>query len=146
MKLAPKSISGVIHKNFDNQKTSWQIPVVVDTMLADHIVPIVCRSGLRTCLVRRSEQSPCSIRTLRLIEQEKRPVNPIVCLTVSENLQARLSLEALGSTFLINVQWGTPSARYYGGNENNIDQVELFCQKRATLKLSTWTPRRVEEC
>lgn len=51
-------------------------------------------------------------------------------LIASENFTSRAVLDALGSVLSNKYSEGYPGARYYGGNEN-IDQVELLCQKRA---------------
>lgn len=51
-------------------------------------------------------------------------------LIASENFTSRSVLDALGSVLSNKYSEGYPGARYYGGNEN-IDQVELLCQKRA---------------
>jgi len=48
----------------------------------------------------------------------------------SENLTSKAVLQALGSVLSNKYSEGYPGARYYGGNEN-IDQVEELCQKRA---------------
>ena len=39
-------------------------------------------------------------------------------------------MEALGSSMTNKYSEGRPGARYYGGNEN-VDRVELLCEKRA---------------
>ena len=39
-------------------------------------------------------------------------------------------MEALGSALTNKYSEGLPGARYYGGNEN-IDKIEVLCQKRA---------------
>jgi len=51
-------------------------------------------------------------------------------LIASENFTSKAVLDALGSVLSNKYSEGYPGARYYGGNEN-IDQVELLCQKRA---------------
>mmetsp|Transcript_9476 Transcript_9476/g.21024 ORF Transcript_9476/g.21024 Transcript_9476/m.21024 type:complete len:146 (+) Transcript_9476:272-709(+) len=67
---------------------------------------------------------------VKLIEQEKaRQLNSIV-LIASENFTSKAVLDALGSVLSNKYSEGYPGARYYGGNEN-IDQVEIMCQKRA---------------
>lgn len=65
-----------------------------------------------------------------LIEQEKARQRNSLVLIASENFTSRAVLEALGSVLSNKYSEGYPGARYYGGNEN-IDQVELLCQKRA---------------
>ena len=62
-------------------------------------------------------------------EEEARQLNGIE-LIASENFTSRAVLDALGSVLSNKYSEGYPGARYYGGNEN-IDQVELLCQKRA---------------
>ena len=66
----------------------------------------------------------------RLIEQEKARQRSSLVLIASENFTSRAVLDALGSVLSNKYSEGYPGARYYGGNEN-IDQVELLCQKRA---------------
>lgn len=65
-----------------------------------------------------------------LIEQEKKRQQSSLVLIASENFTSRAVLDALGSVMSNKYSEGYPGARYYGGNEN-IDQVELMCQKRA---------------
>lgn len=67
---------------------------------------------------------------LTLIEQEKARQRSSLVLIASENFTSKPVLEALGSVLSNKYSEGYPGARYYGGNEN-IDQVELLCQKRA---------------
>lgn len=66
----------------------------------------------------------------QLIEQEKARQRNSLVLIASENFTSKAVLEALGSVLSNKYSEGYPGARYYGGNEN-IDQVELLCQKRA---------------
>mmetsp|Transcript_17672 Transcript_17672/g.36607 ORF Transcript_17672/g.36607 Transcript_17672/m.36607 type:complete len:125 (-) Transcript_17672:215-589(-) len=63
-----------------------------------------------------------------LIEQEKARQRNSLVLIASENFTSRSVLDALGSVLSNKYSEGYPGARYYGGNEN-IDQVELLCQK-----------------
>jgi glycine hydroxymethyltransferase len=65
-----------------------------------------------------------------LIEQEKARQRNSLVLIASENFTSKAVLEALGSVLSNKYSEGYPGARYYGGNEN-IDRVELLCQKRA---------------
>jgi glycine hydroxymethyltransferase len=74
-----------------------------------------------------SDQDP---ELLHLIEQEKARQRNSLVLIASENFTSKAVLEALGSVLSNKYSEGYPGARYYGGNEN-IDQVELLCQKRA---------------
>lgn len=67
---------------------------------------------------------------LKLIEQEKARQRNSLVLIASENFTSKAVLESLGSVLSNKYSEGYPGARYYGGNEN-IDQVELLCQKRA---------------
>lgn len=73
----------------------------------------------------------------RLIEQEKARQRASLVLIASENFTSRAVLDALGSVLSNKYSEGYPGARYYGGNEN-IDQVEMLCQRRAleTFNLS----------
>jgi len=66
----------------------------------------------------------------RLIEQEKKRQQSSLVLIASENFTSKAVLDSLGSVLSNKYSEGYPGARYYGGNEN-IDQVELLCQKRA---------------
>merc|ERR1711966_592803 len=65
-----------------------------------------------------------------IIEREKERQWKGLELIPSENFTSASILEALGSVLSNKYSEGYPGARYYGGNEN-IDQVELMCQKRA---------------
>lgn len=65
-----------------------------------------------------------------LIEQEKKRQQSSLVLIASENFTSRAVLDGLGSVLSNKYSEGYPGARYYGGNEN-IDQVEILCQKRA---------------
>lgn len=65
-----------------------------------------------------------------LIEQEKARQRSSLVLIASENFTSKAVLQALGSVLSNKYSEGYPGSRYYGGNEN-IDQVELLCQKRA---------------
>mmetsp|Transcript_9007 Transcript_9007/g.11986 ORF Transcript_9007/g.11986 Transcript_9007/m.11986 type:complete len:513 (-) Transcript_9007:143-1681(-) len=67
---------------------------------------------------------------MNLIEQEKARQRNSLVLIASENFTSRAVLDSLGSVLSNKYSEGYPGARYYGGNEN-IDQVELLCQKRA---------------
>jgi glycine hydroxymethyltransferase len=67
---------------------------------------------------------------MTLIEQEKARQKNSLVLIASENFTSKAVLEALGSVLSNKYSEGYPGARYYGGNEN-IDQIELLCQKRA---------------
>lgn len=67
-----------------------------------------------------------------LIEQEKARQRNSLVLIASENFTSKAVLDALGSVLSNKYSEGYPGARYYGGNEN-IDQVELLCQKRALV-------------
>lgn len=66
----------------------------------------------------------------KLIEQEKARQRSSLVLIASENFTSRAVLDALGSVLSNKYSEGYPGSRYYGGNEN-IDQVEIMCQKRA---------------
>lgn len=65
-----------------------------------------------------------------LMEREKARQRSSLVLIASENFTSRAVLEALGSVLSNKYSEGYPGARYYGGNEN-IDQIESLCQKRA---------------
>jgi len=65
-----------------------------------------------------------------LIEQEKARQRSSLVLIASENFTSKAVLQSLGSVLSNKYSEGYPGARYYGGNEN-IDQVEILCQKRA---------------
>ena len=65
-----------------------------------------------------------------LIEAEKKRQQSSLVLIASENFTSKAVLESLGSVLSNKYSEGYPGARYYGGNEN-IDQVESLCQKRA---------------
>ena len=62
--------------------------------------------------------------------QEKARQRSSLVLIASENFAPRAVFDALGSIMSNKYSEGYPGARYYGGNEN-IDQVEALCQKRA---------------
>ena len=64
------------------------------------------------------------------ILQEKARQRSSLVLIASENFAPRAVFDGLGSIMSNKYSEGYPGARYYGGNEN-IDQVEALCQKRA---------------
>jgi len=66
----------------------------------------------------------------QLIEQEKKRQQSSLVLIASENFTSKAVLDGLGSVLSNKYSEGYPGSRYYGGNEN-IDQIELLCQKRA---------------
>ena len=53
-----------------------------------------------------------------------------IVLIASENFTSKAVFDALGSPMCNKYSEGYPGARYYGGNQN-IDRIELLCQKRA---------------
>uniref|UniRef100_A0A7S2EL27 Serine hydroxymethyltransferase n=1 Tax=Trieres chinensis TaxID=1514140 RepID=A0A7S2EL27_TRICV len=65
-----------------------------------------------------------------LIESEKARQRSSLVLIASENFTSKAVLDALGSVLSNKYSEGYPGARYYGGNEN-IDRVEMLCQRRA---------------
>ncbi|CAJ1947479.1 unnamed protein product [Cylindrotheca closterium] len=97
------------------------------------ISPLTRRMGLRSFATGNSlndSLSKVDPELTTLIEQEKARQRNSLVLIASENFTSRAVLEALGSVLSNKYSEGYPGARYYGGNEN-IDQVELLCQKRA---------------
>ena len=104
--------------------------------LRNAIAPIVRRSKLPRNFASASgfglnkslaEMDP---ELCQLIEQEKKRQQSSLVLIASENFTSKAVLDALGSVLSNKYSEGYPGARYYGGNEN-IDQVEMLCQKRA---------------
>lgn len=103
--------------------------------LRSALTPVARRGGLRFLASSAGadlnkplvEQDP---ELCTLIEQEKARQRNSLVLIASENFTSRAVLDALGSVLSNKYSEGYPGARYYGGNEN-IDQVELLCQKRA---------------
>jgi len=101
--------------------------------LRSTIAPFARRTGLRYFAAGSdlnkslSDQDP---ELCTLIEQEKARQRNSLVLIASENFTSKAVLDALGSVLSNKYSEGYPGARYYGGNEN-IDQVELLCQKRA---------------
>jgi glycine hydroxymethyltransferase len=101
--------------------------------LRSAVRPVVRRSGMRSFaagsdLNKRLQEIDPELCTL--IEQEKARQRNSLVLIASENFTSRAVLDALGSVLCNKYSEGYPGARYYGGNEN-IDKVELLCQKRA---------------
>jgi glycine hydroxymethyltransferase len=66
----------------------------------------------------------------QIIEHEKDRQRDSLVLIASENFTSKSVFDALGSVMSNKYSEGYPGARYYGGNEN-IDQAETLCQKRA---------------
>jgi len=66
----------------------------------------------------------------KLIQNEKRRQCSGLELIASENFCSRAALEAMGSCLNNKYSEGYPGQRYYGGTEN-IDKLELLCQRRA---------------
>jgi len=65
-----------------------------------------------------------------IIKAEKQRQKSGLELIASENFCTRAALEAMGSCLNNKYSEGYPGQRYYGGTEN-IDKIELLCQKRA---------------
>lgn len=78
----------------------------------------------------------------KLIKSEEKRQKKTINLIASENFASESVLEALGSVFTNKYSEGYPDKRYYGGNEN-CDELEKLCQKRAlktyNLKPKTWS-------
>uniref|UniRef100_H2Z2L6 Serine hydroxymethyltransferase n=1 Tax=Ciona savignyi TaxID=51511 RepID=H2Z2L6_CIOSA len=66
----------------------------------------------------------------KIIRNEKERQRDGLELIASENFTSGAVLEALGSCLNNKYSEGYPGVRYYGGTEN-IDELELLCQKRA---------------
>ncbi|KAH7345976.1 serine hydroxymethyltransferase [Pyrenochaeta sp. MPI-SDFR-AT-0127] len=66
----------------------------------------------------------------QIMEKEIQRQRESILLIASENVTSRAVFDALGSPMSNKYSEGYPGARYYGGNEQ-IDAVELLCQKRA---------------
>ena len=103
--------------------------------LRSALAPAARRSGLRFVASSAGADLNKSLQDqdpelCTLIEQEKARQRNSLVLIASENFTSRAVLDALGSVLSNKYSEGYPGARYYGGNEN-IDQVELLCQKRA---------------
>lgn len=64
-----------------------------------------------------------------IIDEKKRQCSGLE-LIASENFCSRAALEAMGSCLNNKYSEGYPGQRYYGGTEN-IDKLELLCEKRA---------------
>jgi len=66
----------------------------------------------------------------QIIKDEKMRQCSGLELIASENFCSRAALEAMGSCLNNKYSEGYPGQRYYGGTEN-IDKLELLCEKRA---------------
>merc|ERR1719169_164333 len=64
------------------------------------------------------------------VAEEKARQMRSIELIASENFTSKSVMECLGSALTNKYSEGQPGGRYYGGNEF-IDQIEIFCQKRA---------------
>jgi len=64
-----------------------------------------------------------------IVEEKKRQIEGLE-LIASENFTSCAVLETLGSCLHNKYSEGYPGVRYYGGTEN-IDKMEVLCQKRA---------------
>ena len=101
--------------------------------LCSSVRPVARRVGLRSFAAGadlNKQLQEVDPELCNLIEQEKARQRNSLVLIASENFTSRAVLDALGSVLSNKYSEGYPGARYYGGNEN-IDQVELLCQKRA---------------
>nr|XP_002126094.1 serine hydroxymethyltransferase, mitochondrial [Ciona intestinalis] len=67
---------------------------------------------------------------LRIIKNEKDRQLRGLELIASENFCSRAAIEAMSSCLTNKYSEGYPGQRYYGGTEN-VDELELLCQKRA---------------
>ena len=65
-----------------------------------------------------------------IIEKEKVRQTVSLNLIASENCTSKSVYDSLGSVMSNKYSEGYPGERYYGGNEN-IDEAERLCQKRA---------------
>lgn len=65
-----------------------------------------------------------------IMEKEKDRQRDSLVLIASENFTSKSVFDALGSVMSNKYSEGYPGARYYGGNEN-IDNAESLCQRRA---------------
>lgn len=76
-----------------------------------------------------------------ILEAENKRQKKVINLIPSENYVSDDVREAVGSVFDNKYAEGYPGARYYGGNEQ-VDVIELLCQKRALnlfkLKEKDW--------
>ncbi|XP_055328384.1 serine hydroxymethyltransferase, cytosolic-like isoform X2 [Paramacrobiotus metropolitanus] len=75
-----------------------------------------------------------------LMRAEKKQQANAISLIASENQTSRAVLDALCTALQNRYSEGYPGARYYGGQEN-IDKVEIICQKRA-LELYDLDPQK----
>jgi glycine hydroxymethyltransferase len=124
--------SGII--SFTNKGNRININNMLNSIRSS-VAPAVRRTSTRLFAAsagadlnkRLTEKDP---ELCKLIEQEKARQRNSLVLIASENFTSRAVLDALGSVLSNKYSEGYPGARYYGGNEN-IDQVELLCQKRA---------------
>ncbi len=73
----------------------------------------------------------------KLIDAETKRQNEQLNLIASENYVSAAVMKATGSVFTNKYSEGYPHARYYAGQEN-VDKLEVLCQKRALkmMKLS----------
>lgn len=95
---------------------------------AGRVKPNFARCFATTPLNASLEESDPQL--FNIIEHEKRRQRDSLVLIASENFTSKAVFDALGSVMSNKYSEGYPGARYYGGNEN-IDQVETICQKRA---------------
>lgn len=109
-----------------------------------NVIAPACRRSLRRSFASGASLNERLIDTdpelTQLIEQEKARQRNSLVLIASENFTSRAVLDALGSVLSNKYSEGYPGSRYYGGNEN-IDQVEILCQKRA-LELFDLDPEK----
>jgi len=98
--------------------------------VAPRILSSCLSSSSSTGIALNAPLSESDPELMNLIEQEKARQRASLVLIASENFTSRAVLDALGSVLSNKYSEGYPGARYYGGNEN-IDQVEILCQKRA---------------
>lgn len=66
----------------------------------------------------------------QIIKDETERQKHSIVLIASENFTLTSVFDALGTPMSNKYSEGYPGARYYGGNEN-IDRMEILCQKRA---------------
>lgn len=66
----------------------------------------------------------------QIIRHEKERQKSCLELIASENFTSAAVMQCLGSCLTNKYSEGYPGVRYYGGNEN-IDEIERLCQKRA---------------
>ena len=106
------------------------LPVAMNTVFKTPLRLSSVLGGKRSLWTGQESLAEDDPEMAAIIKAEKHRQMSGLELIASENFCSRAALEAMGSCLNNKYSEGYPGQRYYGGTEN-IDKLELLCQKRA---------------